>query len=104
MVRPGTKNCSSITSSTPASSRNVESKADTAIGAKLHDKHCRSCHTQMFGGDGSAIYTREDHKVRSLDALVQRVRFCATQVNANLFEEEELDIAAYLNQTYYKFK
>lgn len=79
--------------------------ADPKAGHKLMEKaHCDACHASLAGGDGSAIYTRADRKVKSAQGLLAQVRFCSTQLNANWFPEDEENVAAYLNQQYYKFK
>jgi cytochrome c553 len=78
-------------------------KADAAAGKALHEKNCISCHASSFGGDGSAIYTREYNKVKTSKGLVAQVRACNTMIGLKWFEDEELNVAAYLNQTYYKF-
>lgn len=77
---------------------------DPAIGKKLVDKSCISCHVSMFGGDGSKIYTRPNHLVKSAPQLLSRIRTCNTSANTGWFPEEEMHVAAYLNQTYYHFK
>ncbi len=78
--------------------------ADAKAGKALLEKHCISCHASSFGGDGSGIYTREDHKVKSAKGLVTQVRNCNTMLGLKWFDEDELNVAAYLNQTYYQFK
>jgi cytochrome c2 len=79
-------------------------KADTAAGKALHEKNCTSCHASSYGGDGSAIYTREYRKVNTGKGLVAQVRACNTNLGLKWFEDEELNTAAYLNQNYYKFE
>ena len=80
-------------------------KADPAAGAKLfNEAKCNGCHAQNFGGDGSRVFTRPNHKVKSADALLKQVRACVTQLNTQWFPDEEEHVAAYLNQKYYKFK
>ena len=78
-------------------------KADVAAGKDLHEKNCISCHASSYGGDGSGIYTREYAKVKTSKGLVAQVRNCNTMIGLKWFEEEELNVAAYLNKTYYKF-
>lgn len=78
-------------------------KADANAGKALVNQHCISCHASSFGGDGSGIYTREDAKVKSSKGLIAQVRNCNTMIGLKWFEDEELNVAAYLNQTYYKF-
>jgi len=78
-------------------------KADVKAGKALVDKNCISCHASSYGGDGSGIYTREYNKVKTSKGLVAQVRTCNTNLGLSWFEEDELNVAAYLNQTYYKF-
>lgn len=78
---------------------------DPKTGEALVKKaRCESCHASMFGGDGSEMYTRPNRMVKTPSKLLAQVRFCATQVGATWFPEEEEHVAAYLNQKYYKFK
>ena len=79
-------------------------KADPKAGKALLDKSCTSCHINMFGGDGSKIYTRPDSKIKSASQLAARISACNTNSGAGLFPEDEAHIAAYLNQQYYHFK
>jgi hypothetical protein len=87
-----------------ASANALFAKADLAAGKTLHDKNCTSCHASSYGGDGSAIYTREYRKINTSKGLVAQVRNCNTNLGLKWFEDEELNTAAYLNQTYYKFE
>ena len=78
---------------------------DAGNGKKLFAKYeCDSCHKGKVGGDGSAIFTRPDRIVRTVDELIPRIKFCSGAVGANLKPQEEQDLAAHLNQTYYHFK
>ena len=43
---------------------------DSADGKRLHDANCMGCHD-------TAIYTRKDRLVRSLDALKKRLGDCS---------------------------
>lgn len=79
--------------------------ANVTAGKELHIKNqCATCHIQKLGGDGSAIYTRLNRLVTNPQKLVTQVGLCNTRLNAALFPEDELDIAAFLNRDYYKFK
>lgn len=78
-------------------------KADTNAGKALNNQHCISCHASSFGGDGSAIYTRENTIVKSSKGLLEQVRNCSTMLGLKWFDDEELNVAGYLNQNYYKF-
>lgn len=77
---------------------------DPKIGKQMVEKNCISCHASSFGGDGSGIYTREDHRVKTTKGLIQQIRTCNTNLGLKWFEDEELHVASYLNQAYYKFK
>jgi mono/diheme cytochrome c family protein len=78
-------------------------EGDAANGRVLHDKHCTSCHVAQFGGDGSAIYTRADHRVRSIEGLMGQVQACNANVGTNLTPAQVDDIVKFLNEQYYKF-
>lgn len=86
-----------------ASANELFAKADVAAGKALHDKNCVSCHAGSFGGDGSAMYTRDFAKVTDAKKLIAQVRNCNTNIGLKWFEEEELNVAAFLNEMYYKF-
>jgi cytochrome c2 len=74
-------------------------------GKKLFAKYeCSSCHQAKMGGDGSAIFTRAERIVRNVGELIPRIKYCSGVVGANLSAQEEQDLAAHLNQTYYHFK
>ena len=79
-------------------------KGNPKIGKTLADKSCLPCHVSLFGGNGSSVYTRPDHKVKNAQQLTARVRICNTNSGANWFPTEEEHVAAYLNQQYYHFK
>ncbi|MFA6921842.1 MAG: cytochrome c [Gallionella sp.] len=73
-------------------------------GKALFDKYkCNSCHAQMVGGDGSAIFTRSDRKVHNAAELIEQIRVCSGNVGAHLSAQDEQHLGAYLNQ-YYKLK
>ena len=86
-----------------ANANELFAKADATAGKVLHDKHCISCHASSFGGDGSAMYTRDFAKVTDAKKLLAQVRNCNTNIGLKWFEDEELNVAAHLNKTYYKF-
>ena len=86
-----------------ATANELFAKANPAAGKVLHDNNCVSCHASSYGGDGSGMYTREYAKVKTSKGLVAQVRACNTNIGLKWFDEEELNVAAYLNKTYYKF-
>ncbi len=65
--------------------------------------NCSRCHTQMFGGDGSAIFTRPDRKVTTPSTLLTQIGMCGGNVGVNFTSQEKQHLAAYLNR-YYQFK
>lgn len=76
-----------------------------AEGAKLvQEKRCETCHNNKTLGDAKAIYLRKDRKVTSWEKLKAQVAACNSELNLQLFPDDEEHIAEYLNQTYYKFK
>ena len=64
---------------------------------------CNSCHINMFGGDGSAIFTRPNSKVHNAPQLLAQIGRCGGNVDKEFSAQEEQDIAAYLNR-YYNMK
>jgi len=79
------------------------SEGNAQIGKAMVEKHCIECHTRRFGGDGSKIYTRENRIVNSSKGLIAQIRNCNTMLGMKWFEDEELNVAAFLNQSYYHF-
>ena len=78
--------------------------ADAAEGKKLvAEKNCETCHHNKTMGDAKAVYLRKDRKVTSMEKLKAQVAMCNSQLNLQLFPEDEEHIVAFLDQTYYKF-
>jgi cytochrome c peroxidase len=74
-------------------------------GKKLFDQYkCNSCHNGKMGGDGNAIFTRPNRKVTDPQLLTAQINICTRNVGANFSTQEKLDLAAYLNKHFYKFK
>ena len=69
----------------------------------LAERDCVACHEQKFK-PASAIYTRKDRRVSSPPQLLTQVQVCNTELKAGYFPEDEENVAAFLNDTYYKFK
>lgn len=76
---------------------------DAAKGKIAHNAKCTSCHIEMFGGDGTKIYTRKDRKTKTVEGLIGRVKSCNQQTGANLGKEDIDNVVNYLNETFYKF-
>ena len=70
---------------------------DVNHGKSLQQENCMSCHD-----DG--IYTREERRVTTLDALRQQVQRCETNLNLTWFPEDVDAVIEYLNTSFYKFK
>ena len=77
---------------------------DPAKGAKLVDEtKCEICHNNKTLGDAKAIYLRKDRRVTSREKLKAQVAACNSELNLQLFPDEEEHIVAHLDKTYYKF-
>lgn len=88
---------SSVAQAAPFATGNFEA------GKNLFDQsHCNRCHVQMVGGDGSEIFTRANHKVRSASQLLKQINVCGGNAGVNLSAQDEQNLGAYLNQRYYK--
>ena len=70
---------------------------DTPDAQSLYQQHCVKCH-------GSEVFTRPDHKITSLKALAERVRWCESQLELRWFDEDIDAVTAYLNDRFYHFK
>ncbi|MEW6352998.1 MAG: cytochrome c [Pseudomonadota bacterium] len=81
----------------------AQAAGDPARGKELHDAHCTSCHAKLMDGNPTAIFTRPNRIVRSLDGLNKRVRFCESMNGLNWKDQDIDDVVAYLNQAFYKF-
>ena len=78
---------------------------DAAEGRKLvAEKRCEACHGNKTMGDAKAIYLRKDRKVTSLAKLKAQVAACNSELNLQLFPDDEEHVVAFLNDTYYKFR
>ena len=80
-----------------AASADPFAAGDVAAGKALHDANCTVCH-------GINVYTRADRKIKSAKSLALRVSACNANSGAGMTSQEELDVAAYLNQQFYKFR
>lgn len=78
---------------------------DLANGKNIDQQKCYACHAKKTGfGNGDMIYTRNDSKVKSMADLKRMVSLCNSELRLDLFPEDEVDVAAFLNQQFYKFK
>lgn len=79
--------------------------ADAKAGKLAFDEaKCNACHAERLGGDGNRMFTRPERRIKDAPALLKQVRFCVNQTGASVFPEDFVNIAAYLNQQFYKFK
>jgi len=70
---------------------------DINNGKSLQQENCMGCHD-----DG--IYSREDRRVTSSDALRAQVQRCETNLNLQWFPEDVDAVIEYLNTSFYKFQ
>ena len=78
--------------------------ADPAAGKKLVEEHrCETCHHNKTMGDAKAIYLRKDRRVTSMEKLKSQVATCNSELNLQMFPDDEEHVTAYLNDTYYRF-
>ena len=77
---------------------------DADAGRQLvEEKHCETCHNNKTLGDAKAIYLRKDRKVTSLEKLKAQVALCNSELNLQMFPDEEEHVVRLLDQTYYRF-
>lgn len=82
---------------TSPSSANEEPEQDIlAHGGQLHTTECLKCHTD-------SVYTRDDRRVKSMDALGKQVRRCRDNIGLTWFDEDTEAVVQFLNTKYYKF-
>ena len=69
---------------------------DAVEGKRLHDANCMGCHD-------TAVYTRKDRTVRSLDSLKQQFEGCSHMAKKEFSPAETQSIIKYLNDRFYRF-
>ena len=72
-------------------------------GDVLHQENCIACHAAMTGGDGSVLYTRKDHKVKSTEALTKQINRCQSSLALDWNVDQITTVHNFLNTTFYKF-
>jgi len=70
---------------------------DINHGKSLQQENCMRCHDD-------SIYTREERRVTTRDALQHQVQRCETNLNLAWFPEDVDAVTEYLNTSFYKFK
>ena len=89
---------------TPAAAENDAFPfGDPKVGAKLFESKCAGCHVKQFG-DVAKAFIRPDRKVKNALSLLAWVQRCNNNNGFGLGGEEEESLAAYLNDSFYKFK
>lgn len=87
-----------------AASANPFPEGNNQTGQKMFTElKCNRCHSEMYGGDGSGIFTRPNSKIHNPAQLIAQIGVCGGNVNKEFSEQEKQDIAAYLNR-YYNFQ
>ncbi len=80
-------------------------KGDVVAGQKFFAQNrCNRCHDGIMGGDGNRIFTRFDRKVKNPQQLVEQMHVCTGNIGITLTKQNEQDLGAYLNGSYYHFK
>ena len=75
----------------------VADKAAPSAAQKMHDSKCMTCHK-------TEVYSRDDRRVKSLQALTHQVENCMKgPAGANWSAEETTAVIGYLNSKFYKF-
>jgi cytochrome c553 len=79
-------------------------KGDAEAGKKFFAQNqCNSCHDQIMNGDGNAIFTRFNRKVRNPEQLLAQLERCTRGGGIAMSDKDGQNLAAYLNRTYYHF-
>lgn len=77
---------------------------DAKVGKKIYDDKCVACHISLVGGDGSALHTRPNRRIKTAEGLLGRVEGCNHQLKAGLKPDQIKDIVAYLHKAFYQQK
>jgi cytochrome c5 len=80
-----------------ASSAYAALPGDSASGKRLHDANCMACHD-------TAVYTRKDRTVQSMDALKHQLGGCSHMAQMQFSASQTQDIIKYLNDQFYHFQ
>ena len=80
-----------------AASAQAAVPGDGAEGKRLHDANCTGCHD-------TSVYSRKDHKVRSLEGLKQQVESCTHMAQKEFTSAERQNVVKYLNDQFYRFE
>lgn len=80
----------------PIAATHAALPGDSAAGKQLHDAYCQACHD-------TGVYSRGEHKVRSLAALRQQLAACTHATKKEFSASEQQDLVKYLNEQFYRF-
>ena len=69
---------------------------DAAAGKRLYEASCTSCHD-------SSVFTRQNRRVKSLDALRGQVQACGHMAKQDFSAQQLQDLVKYLNEQFYRF-
>ena len=72
------------------------SAANSEHGKSLYEQHCTQCHN-------TRVFTRPDHRIRSLEALKKQVERCERNASVHWPQSEVDDVVAYLDASFCKF-
>jgi len=76
---------------------------DPKVGAKLFEANCAACHVRQFG-DIAKAFDRPERKAKDAPSVLAWVQRCNNGNKIGLGREDEESLAAYLNESFYKFK
>jgi hypothetical protein len=97
----------STNAATDSTSKIAAPNESIAAETLLRDSKCAGCHAAKFATaadkTGDAIYTRSNRSVTSYAKLVTQVARCDTELNLQVFEDDQAIISRYLNARFYKF-
>lgn len=71
-------------------------------GKKIYEAKCVACHISLVGGDGMALHTRVNRRIKTAEGLLGRVNGCNHQIKAGLNEDQINDVVGFLYDSFYK--
>ena len=86
----------SLLASLLAASLSVQAE-ETVDAQALVEQNCTSCH-------GPEVYTRDERRVESLDALHGQVQMCEQNLELTWFDDQVDAVTSLLNRKYYNFE
>lgn len=75
-----------------------------ANGKKIYEAKCVACHVSLIGGDGTAIHTRPNRRIKTSEGLLAQVQACNQQLKSGLNKDQINDVVAYLYRSFYTAK